>query len=215
MKALNGGFHVIDGKISMSTPLMADMIRRAGHSIKIIEWTTEKCVIIGRRKDNDDSVKVEFTKEDAKLAELLGKSNWRKYPKAMLYNRAMSMLSRVLFPDVTGNPYCEDEVDDIKHIPNHKAEETDPEAPMTIDMVTGEMIKEKSPESSPKNESKLTESQCATLDSYFIEEMSALEDIKAKYGLNDAYDLHPNDFDHVINILKARKEVRDAKVAVV
>ena len=113
MKALNGGFYLVKGKISMSTALMTDRIRKEGHSVKVVEWTREKCVIIGIRKDNGDSVKVEFTMEDAKLAGLDSGEGWRKYPKAMLYNRAMSMLARVLFPDVVGNCYSEDEGEEI------------------------------------------------------------------------------------------------------
>lgn len=114
MKALNGGFYVVNGKISMSTALMTDRIRKEGHSIKIPEWNKEKCVIIGVRKDNGDSVKVEFTMEDAQLAGLTNSPTWKKYPKVMLYNRAMSMIARILFPDVVGNAYSEDEAEEIK-----------------------------------------------------------------------------------------------------
>jgi hypothetical protein len=113
-KAINGAFYIVNGKLCMSTALMADRIRKEGHSIKITEWTKEKCVMIGVRKDNGDSVKLEFTMEDAQLAGLLASPTWKKYPKAMLYNRAMSMLARVLFPDVVGNCYSEDEAEEIK-----------------------------------------------------------------------------------------------------
>lgn len=115
MKALNGGFYIVNGKISMSTALMCDRIRKEGHSIKIPEWTDQKCVIIGVRKDNGDSVKVEFTMDDANRAGLLSSATWKKYPKNMLYNRAMSMLARVLFPDVVGNCYSEDEKEEISN----------------------------------------------------------------------------------------------------
>lgn len=111
-KALNGGFYIVKGKICMSTALMADRIRAAGHSIKIPEWDSEKCVVIGIRADNGDSVRFEYSHKDAQLAGLTSET-WRKYPKNMLYNRAMSTLARVLFPDVIGNCYSEDEKEDI------------------------------------------------------------------------------------------------------
>lgn len=120
MKALNGGFYVVNGKVCMSTALMADRIRKAGHSVKIVEWTSEKCVMIGVRKDNKDSVKLEFTMEDAQRAGLLGSPTWKKFPKNMLYNRAMSTLARVLFSDVVGNAYSEEERHDILGIPAEK-----------------------------------------------------------------------------------------------
>jgi hypothetical protein len=115
MKALNGGFYVVNGKISMSTSLMADRIRKEGHSIKIMEFTREKCVIMGIRCDNKDSVKLEFTWEDATLAGLTGGAMWKKYPKTMLYNRAMSMLARMLYSDVVGACYSEDEGQEIRN----------------------------------------------------------------------------------------------------
>src|SRR6185503_20426948 len=75
-KALNGGFVIVNGKISMSTALMTDRIRSEGHSVKIVDWTSQKCVIIGQRKDNGDSVKFEYTIEDAQLAGLTGSMTW-------------------------------------------------------------------------------------------------------------------------------------------
>lgn len=128
MKAINGGFYVVNGKISMSTALMADRIRKEGHSIKIPEWTSQKCVVLGVRKDNGDSVKFEFTMEDAQAAGLTGSPTWKKFPKQMLYNRAMSTLARTLFPDVVGNAYSEDEKWDIMNVPPEKRPEEDPDA---------------------------------------------------------------------------------------
>ena len=119
MKAINGGFYIVNGKISMSTSLMVDRIRKDGHSIIVPEHTAQKCVIIGKRKDNGDSIKVEFTMEDAAQAGLLGNPTWKKYPKAMLYNRAMASLARMLFPDITGNCYSEDEGEEIKNAPSY------------------------------------------------------------------------------------------------
>lgn len=133
MKALNGGFYIVNGKISMSTALMVDKIRKEGHSIRITEWNKDKCVIIGIRKDNGDSVKFEFTLEDAQAAGLLGSPTWKKWPKQMLYNRCMATIARVLFPDVVGNSYNEDEKHDIAGIPPEKRPEEDP-MPETIDV---------------------------------------------------------------------------------
>ena len=127
MKAINGGFYVVNGKISMSTALMTDRIRKQGHSIKIPEWTSQKCVIRGVRKDNGDSVKFEFSMEDAQAAGLMNSPTWKKFPKQMLYNRAMSTLARTLFSDVVGSAYSEDEKWDILEVPSEKRPLEDPD----------------------------------------------------------------------------------------
>jgi hypothetical protein len=142
LKALNGGFYIVNGKISMSTNLMIDRIRSEGHSIKIIEWTREKCVVIGKRKDNDDSCKVEYTMEDAQLAGLLNSPTWKKHPKSMLSARAHSMLARVLFPDVVGSAYSEDEAHEIQGIPAHKRPEIDVESMQFSDVEIQDAPKE-------------------------------------------------------------------------
>lgn len=136
MKAINGGFYVVNGKIGMSTALMADRIRKEGHSIKIPEWTSQKCVIIGVRKDNGDSIKFEYTIEDAQLAGLTNSPTWKKFPKQMLYNRAMSTIARTLFSDVVGNAYSEDEKWDIMNVPPEKRPLEDIDEEVEIKTIT-------------------------------------------------------------------------------
>jgi hypothetical protein len=139
MKAINGGFYVVNGKVCMSTALMADRIRKAGHSVKITEWNEEKCTIIGIRKDNNDSVKLDFTMKDAERAGLLKSPTWQKWPKNMLYNRAMSTLARVLFSDVVGNAYSEEERFDIQNVPAEKRPEEEMSEEITIEHPTPSM----------------------------------------------------------------------------
>lgn len=141
LKAINGGFYIVNGKISMAATLMIDRIRNAGHSISILEWTKDKCVIVGKRRDNGDTCKLEYTLEDAALAGLTNSPTWKKHPKSMLSARAHSMLARVLFPDVVGNAYSEDEAQEIQGIPPSKRPEIDPDAITVepIDMETGEI----------------------------------------------------------------------------
>jgi hypothetical protein len=127
MKAINGGFYIVNGKIGMSTAMMADRIRKSGHSIKIPEWDSKRCVVIGIRKDNGDSIRFEYTMEDAQSADLLRNPTWKKFPKQMLYNRAMATLARTLFPDVVGNAYSEDEKWDILNVSPDKRPLEDPD----------------------------------------------------------------------------------------
>lgn len=91
--------HVVEGKPEISAEGMVALIRRAGHSITG-QVSPEAATVKGRRGDNGDEMTFEFTQADAKRADLAGKQNWKRYPSAMLWARAVSQLGRMLFPDV-------------------------------------------------------------------------------------------------------------------
>ncbi len=113
MIALNGGIWNIQGKIEISARLMNSLIRRGGHSIKIITSDAKKCTLLGKRSDGD-SFECTFDIEEAERAGLAGRDVWKKYTCDMLYNRCMSRLARRLFPDVIGNCYVEGEIKEAK-----------------------------------------------------------------------------------------------------
>ena len=101
-EALNGGFYCVNGRVGMSTEMMAALVRRRGHSISKDPRSTNECVILnGKRADNGDEWTCSFSKEDAIQAGLWHTAIWKKYPAIMLYNRCMSMLFRQLFPDLS------------------------------------------------------------------------------------------------------------------
>jgi hypothetical protein len=114
MEALNGGLYYINGKVGMSSEMMASLIREKGHSIqKDAKSDGNICILNGRRADNGDTWTVSFSVEDAKKAGLM-KNMYEKYLSTMLYNRALSLLARQLFPDVIkGAGYCESELKEI------------------------------------------------------------------------------------------------------
>lgn len=191
MKAINGGFYVVNGKVCMSTTLMADRIRKEGHSIKVIEMTKDKCILLGVRSDNKDSYKCEYTWEEAQTAGLTGGPTWKKFPKIMLYNRCMSLLARVLFPDVLGSSYSEEERFDIQNVPAEQRPEEDPEEIVTIPV---------------EERAGLTEEESAVLDSYLQEDKEAIEIIKERLSLDDVYNIEGKDYKRIINWLEKRKE---------
>ena len=115
MLALNGGIWNISGKIEISARLMNGLIRRAGHSIKIIISNDTHCTLLGTRTDGD-GFECSFNMEDAIKAGLSGGNVWKKYPADMLYNRCMSRLARRLFSDVIGNSYVEGEIREAKEV---------------------------------------------------------------------------------------------------
>ena len=133
-QALNGGIWSIQGKIEISARLMNGLIRRAGHSIKIVKSTDTECILLGTRTDGD-SFECSFTQEDATRAGLWGSNVWKKYPGDMLYNRCMSRLARRLFSDVIGQCYIEGELSEAKAVekmqPSQYEDVTPEPAPVT------------------------------------------------------------------------------------
>ncbi len=115
MLALNGGIWNIQGKIEISARLMNAMIRRGGHTMKIVSTSTE-CTITGKRIDTGEEHTETFTMAMAEKAGLSKSNVWQKYAEDMLYNRCMSRLARRLFPDVIGTAYVEGEVKEAKDI---------------------------------------------------------------------------------------------------
>ncbi len=102
--------HIIDGKATFSAELMVQLVRRNGHSITgtVTEGTA---TVKGRRADNGDEMEATWTLAMAERAGLLGKSNWKKYPEAMLWARAASQLCRMLFADCfAGATYTTEEL---------------------------------------------------------------------------------------------------------
>lgn len=90
---------VINGKATMNAEGRVALIRKAGHSISG-ESTPARAVAHGKRRDTGDEMTVEWTIEMAKRANLVKNGPWTQYPEAMLWARAVSQLSRMLFADV-------------------------------------------------------------------------------------------------------------------
>lgn len=110
LEALNGGMYCVNGKVEMSANMMIQLCRQAGHSItKDKRSDNTVCILHGKRKDNGDTWTESFSIEDAKRAGLY-KNTWEKFPRNMLFARALSNLARQLFPDVIGGCYVEGEI---------------------------------------------------------------------------------------------------------
>ncbi len=113
MAALNGGIHLIQGKVEISARMMSALIRKAGHSLMVKESTDDICVVEGVRVDNGNRFTASYTLQDAQKAGLVRSGGgWTKFPKDMCFARAMSRLARQLFSDVIGIGYVEGEIQD-------------------------------------------------------------------------------------------------------
>jgi hypothetical protein len=113
MNALQS-IHFIEGKPAQSADLMRATVRRRGHHIKVVEWTNQLCTLTGTRCDDDESLTVTFTMEDAKVARVDQKAVWKQHPRRMLLARATSELCVGLFSDcLSGVIYTPEELEDV------------------------------------------------------------------------------------------------------
>lgn len=106
---------VIDGRATLRAQTMLGLAykRLPGFDYSVTRWDLNGCKVKGRRSKEHSEIEVEFTREDGKRAGLLGKKNWAKHPRQMLWNRAVAMLLRAVAPDVFAGIYDPDEAEDM------------------------------------------------------------------------------------------------------
>lgn len=105
---------VIEGKAVSNAELKQALAESAGARFKTRESSNTRCVLHAWAPgDTGEPTVVTWTIEDAKNAGLSGKDNWRKYPKRMLFRRAMSdATSMVAAAAIVGLPPAYEEIDD-------------------------------------------------------------------------------------------------------
>lgn len=103
--------NVIKGRITLSAGLMAALLRRAGYRIRVT-WTQDPlCCNVSVWQGAEHIGDSPFSTQDARTAGL-GGANWQKYPRNMLYARAVSNAARWYAPEVLTGCYLPEELDD-------------------------------------------------------------------------------------------------------
>ena len=93
IQALNS-INVIKGKAAMSADLMASLVRRAGHKLRITQDGMSVTAELVRSDDPDFTFSVTWDQKKAQTAGLWGKGNWATYPDQMLRARAITEVCR-------------------------------------------------------------------------------------------------------------------------
>lgn len=131
---------IVSGRLTMEAKaLLAVAHDRAGVTWKIETLTSKGCILIFSRP-GFESVKSSFDETDAKAANLLGKDNWRNYPKDMYFARAASRGVRQIAPDAVLGLYVIEEMQDVI-------------LPATGEVIEAKVV-EKKAEEKPKEEPK-------------------------------------------------------------
>lgn len=98
--AAMSGIHIIKGKPTIGANLMAAAVKRSGkYNYRVKEHSNTICTILFF-ENGVEIGESSFTLEDAQKAGVGGNDNWRKYPRNMLFSRALSNGVRWFCPDV-------------------------------------------------------------------------------------------------------------------
>lgn len=97
IQAING-IHVVEGKPTASADLIASLVRRAGHKLRVTETETKDGPAVTasliRADDPDFTFSVTWDMGKARAAGLAGKGVWKQYPGQMLRSRAITEVAR-------------------------------------------------------------------------------------------------------------------------
>lgn len=87
--------HVINGKPTASADLIASLVRKAGHKLRVTGDDTKAVAQIIRADDPEFTYEATWDVKKATAAGLWGKGNWKNYPGAMLKARAITEVARM------------------------------------------------------------------------------------------------------------------------
>lgn len=103
---------ILDGKPTASAQMIAGLVRRAGHNLRVQGDDTRAVCEITRSDDAEFVFKAVWTMERAQKAGLANKAVWKQYPAAMLKARAITEAARDACPEaLLGVAYTAEEVE--------------------------------------------------------------------------------------------------------
>lgn len=108
--------YIIQGKVAMSANLMGALVKKT-YSIKVTQLDNA-IAILDFYKGEEYLGRSSFSIEDATKAGLMVKEVWKKWPRNMLYSRALSNGCRWYASEILIGAYTPDELtDDPKYLP--------------------------------------------------------------------------------------------------
>lgn len=114
--------YVVNGRPSPSANLMAALVRRAGHKLRVQGDNKQCTATLIRADDPDFPFAATWTIQQAKDAGLAHKDTWKQYPGAMLRARAIAEVVRMGAPEaVMGMEYAREEVEQFEDRPSRPA----------------------------------------------------------------------------------------------
>ena len=101
--------HLIDGKVSLSADTMLKVAIAGGVRVSYPDFTSER-VTVELTRPGFEPFRCTWDLKMAKNAQLAGRQNYRKFPRAMLRARAVSEAVRAYCPDLLSGAYLPEEL---------------------------------------------------------------------------------------------------------
>jgi hypothetical protein len=103
--------HVINGRPTASADLIAGLVRRAGHKLRVTGDDRQAVAQIIRADDPGFTFEVTWTWDRAVAAKLTSKDTWKQFPAAMLKARAVTEVARAACSEILqGTIYTPEEL---------------------------------------------------------------------------------------------------------
>ncbi|KKI16399.1 MULTISPECIES: hypothetical protein [unclassified Leucobacter] len=103
---------VIQGTPAFRANTLRALVQRDGHEIWVVEASSQRVVMQGRRRGDDRVQESMWDMDRARAMGLTNKDNWKKQPQAMLTARATSELARLIAADTIAGLYSVEELTD-------------------------------------------------------------------------------------------------------
>lgn len=108
--------YIVNGKLALTSKAMSGLVKKS----KVYDYVIEKmddqeCVVVimkGESKVGTSS----FSIKDAAKAGIVNGDNWKKYPRNMLFARAISNAARFYCPEVISGYYTTEELEDVGEV---------------------------------------------------------------------------------------------------
>lgn len=97
-----GAIHIVEGKPTAGASLIAANVKRSGRYDYRVKLRSDIECVLEWFEHGKPVGESSFSIEDAKRAGLANKNNWKSYPRAMLFARALTEGVRVYCPDAAG-----------------------------------------------------------------------------------------------------------------
>lgn len=137
-------YDIIQGRPALKSASALARFQHAGGKIRWIVTNAQEAEA-ELSHPQGGSIIIRWDMERAKLAQLLGKDNWKKFPDQMLRARVVSEGVRAIFPACLNGMYVAEEVQDFDDVSAPRKQETKRREPIVTDSVEimpGDAIKQ-------------------------------------------------------------------------